>query len=347
MPRRDFSKVPFAATGDVVSIPATSQADGTVSVAQGWTYDYERDNGAGGGTPDPLAKNITRTSMNGILNEITASIGEMQQLGFSVWAASAAPYPVNAVVSYGNKNFISLIANNSATPADGASWAPFNSSVGRLTGKILMTAAGTYTPTPGTKFVVVKLVGGGGGGGGTAATSSTQYSVGGGGGGGSYSESFLTAAQVGASQSIVIGAGGIFGGIGGGIGGSGGTTSFGSLMAAPGGYGGGSATSTVTNSIAIGGSGGLTSTGGSLVNSGGMCGFPGISNAVGGSVGGAGGGTPLAGGAGGGLQGTSEVTGNAGSYYGAGGSGASTGPSGAGKRGGAGSPGAVIIEEYA
>lgn len=116
MPRRDFTKIAFADTGDKVSIPSATQPDGSVSVAQGYGFDYERDNGAGGGTPDPLAKNIEREDMNGILNEITASIGEIQQNGFSEWVLTAAPYPVNATVRHNGVNWRSDVTNNSDEP---------------------------------------------------------------------------------------------------------------------------------------------------------------------------------------------------------------------------------------
>lgn len=126
MPRRDFSKVAFAATGDTNSIPTPTQPDGSVSLQQGFTFDYQRDNGAGGGTPDPLAKNIDREDMNGILNEITASIGEIQQKGYSEWVLSAAPYPINAHVYHNALNWRSTIANNSAEPGVGAGWVNTN-----------------------------------------------------------------------------------------------------------------------------------------------------------------------------------------------------------------------------
>lgn len=124
MPRRDFSKVPFAATGDTNAIPDATQPDGSVSLAQGWGFDYQRDNGAGGGTPDPLAKNIDREDMNGILNEITASIGELQQNGYPIWVATAAPYPLNAIVRYAvnGLNYRSTVTNNSSTPGTNSNW---------------------------------------------------------------------------------------------------------------------------------------------------------------------------------------------------------------------------------
>lgn len=122
MPRRDYSKVAFAATGDTNIIPTATQPDGTISLQQGWGFDYQRDNGAGGGTPDPLAKNIDREDMNGIFNEITASLGEIQQNGFAIWVSTAAPYPINAVVRHNDINYLSAVTNNNSTPGANTDW---------------------------------------------------------------------------------------------------------------------------------------------------------------------------------------------------------------------------------
>ena len=135
MPRRDFTKVPFAATGDVTSIPTAVQPDGSVSMTTGYGFDYQRDNGAGGGTPDPLAKSIPRDATNGILNEITASIGEIQLNGLAIWAASAAPYPIHSMVRHNNTNWRSTVANNSAQPgvAPLANWIDTTAQIAQAT----------------------------------------------------------------------------------------------------------------------------------------------------------------------------------------------------------------------
>ncbi len=73
------------------------------------------------------------------------------------------------------------------------------------------TTAGTttYTPTSGMKLVCWTVVGAGGGGGsGARQAASTIASGGGGGGGGGKNYGCFTAAQIGASQSITVGAGG-------------------------------------------------------------------------------------------------------------------------------------------
>lgn len=349
MPRRDFTKVPFAATGDTTSIPTASQPDGTISLATGWGYDYERDNGAGGGTPDPLAKNIGRAQMNGILNEITASLGEIQLNGYPLWSASAVPYPINAVVRYGTKNFISLIDNNSTTPVAGANWAEFSAAGGKLMGVNMITSNTTYVPTPGTKFVIVEVVGGGGGGGGCSATASGQYAASAGGGGGSYAKSLYTVAQIGSGQAVVIGAAGLGGTA---QGGQGGSTTFGSLISAPGGGAGGACIpipTTMPNST-VPGPANPAATGGNILNCSGIPGQPGILSPYTVTVGGAGGGSPMFNGGGGAIQAaTSSPSGINATSPGGGGSGCVTGAAGASspaKTGGNGMAGAVLVWEY-
>jgi hypothetical protein len=86
-----------------------------------------------------------------------------------------------------------------------------------------ITTSGTYTPPANLAFIVLEAIGGGGAGGGAAIDSTHRHSVGGGGGSGTYARVELSAAQVGASATVTIGAGGV-GGTG--TGGTGGTTSF-------------------------------------------------------------------------------------------------------------------------
>src|SRR5579859_3128384 len=72
----------------------------------------------------------------------------------------------------------------------------------------VFTSTGTYTPTTGMKYCTIECLGGGGGGGGTAASGATVNTGGGGGGAGSYSRKTVTAATVGGSQAVTIGAAG-------------------------------------------------------------------------------------------------------------------------------------------
>src|SRR5690606_12165825 len=65
----------------------------------------------------------------------------------------------------------------------------------------------TYTPTAGTKSVVVEVVGAGGAGGGAQATTSGTVSVGGGGGSGGYAKGWIVSGFSGVT--VTVGAGGV------------------------------------------------------------------------------------------------------------------------------------------
>ncbi|MGR1224328.1 phage tail-collar fiber domain-containing protein [Aeromonas veronii] len=105
--------------------------------------------------------------------------------------------------------------------------------VGRLIGVQVFTSSATYTPTAGTKSVVVEVQGGGGAGGGAATTGAGTISASVGGAAGSYGKGRFTAGFSGVA--VTIGAGGA--GVSGGAGSSGGASSFGGLISAPGGAG--------------------------------------------------------------------------------------------------------------
>ncbi|WP_049849372.1 hypothetical protein [Trabulsiella odontotermitis] len=110
-----------------------------------------------------------------------------------------------------------------------------NGLVGRFIGLQIMKTSGTYVPTPGTKWLIVECVGGGGGGGGSQASAAGSCSVGSGGSEGCYGKSLFENTDD--SYSVIVGAGGAT--AVGAAGGQGGTTSFGELMVADGGLGGG------------------------------------------------------------------------------------------------------------
>lgn len=118
-------KVPFADTGDKISPPDSVQSDGSVSYPIGYGFDYQRDTSldSGGAPVDPLAKVFPREQHNGILNDITTAIGEMQINGLPAWQLAGAPYPVNALVRHADSNWRSFVSNNNTTPGVvGSSW---------------------------------------------------------------------------------------------------------------------------------------------------------------------------------------------------------------------------------
>lgn len=218
------------------------------------------------------------------------------------------------------------------------SLADSNGYVGRLIGVRTITSSGAYTPTPGTKSIIVEVQGAGGGGGGVGATISTSVAVGSGGGGGAYSKSYIT--KLDSSYTVTVGAGGA-GGVNG-NGGNGGSSSFG-IISAGGGFGGGSGNGVppiIQNSSGI-----PAASGGNILNLSGEnpCIGMAISNSV--IISGGGGDSPL--GIGGNQHG-SAGTGVSPTGYGAGGGGANAYANNSAQyNGAAGSNGVVIVWEYA
>jgi hypothetical protein len=201
------------------------------------------------------------------------------------------------------------------------------------------TANGTYTPTSGMKYCIVELVGGGGGSGGVVNTASYAASTGGSAGG--YAKVLLTAAQIGASKTVTIGAAGAAG-TNAGAGGQGGTTSLSTLISCTGGNGspfaasgfviyppGAGGVPTVTTGTAIATSNGAPGTlgatsGGTIV----ACGGTGASSPFGG----------------GGIGVAASAVGIAGNGYGSGGGGSAS--LNAAQTGAAGGAGYLVVTEY-
>ena len=203
----------------------------------------------------------------------------------------------------------------------------------------VFTSSGTYTPTPGMLYCLIECLGGGGGGGGAAGTAN-YYLGAGGGGAGSYSRTLASAATVGGSQTVTIGAAGNGGAAGFNVGASGGATSVGVLCTANGGAGGNAIN---TGSAAGGGNGGAAGTGD--VAGRGAPGFHGIYLNVSGTTAvayaGHGGSSSFGGGGLGGVN----TSGSAGTGFGSGGGGGAL--AGVGNAaGGNGAAGLVIITEY-
>ena len=116
-------KTAFANTGDKITIPSVTQADGSVSIPQGWGFDYERPREISPGVPDPDYKPVGREEMNGVLFMATQAIGEIQLQGAASWSSVGAPYPINAVVYHNSRAWLSTAATNNTEPgAVGASW---------------------------------------------------------------------------------------------------------------------------------------------------------------------------------------------------------------------------------
>jgi hypothetical protein len=135
----------------------------------------------------------------------------------------------------------------------------------------VFTASGTWTKPNGVRAARVRVVGGGGGSGGCNSAGTGQAASGGGGSGG-YSEQYILAASLSATETVTVGAAGAAGASGTNNGGTGGNSSFGSHCTGNGGAGGAGGINTTGNNRQAGGSGG-TGTGGDLNITGGVGGF--------------------------------------------------------------------------
>ncbi len=204
----------------------------------------------------------------------------------------------------------------------------------------VFTSSGTYTPTAGMDYCDIEVVGGGGGSGGCQTTPASTVCASGGGGGGGYARGIFSAASIGVSQTVTIGAAGAAGAVGNNAGGTGGTTSVGALISATGGTGGsGGAAGDI--SITVGGSGGSGSNGNFQTK--GTPGGIGVAVTVLGSAqaGGPGGSSFFGGGGD-----SSSSTATAAQSYGGGGGGGALPPSTGQIAGAVGFAGIVIITEY-
>jgi hypothetical protein len=208
----------------------------------------------------------------------------------------------------------------------------------------VFTTSGTYTPTSGMVYCQIVALGGGGAGGG-ANGGAGQVSLGGGGAAGEYAVGIFSAATIGASQTVTIGAAGT--GVSAANGNPGGNTSVGALISANGG-GGGSfvASSAGVPFPAAQGNGGTGGSGGDYRAPGQNGDLSWVLTVGGATFIGGGGNSQLGAGALSGFPGGGHGGGAAASGYGAGGEGtASTGGSGA-LAGGNGTAGIVIVQEF-
>jgi len=357
-----YFRFPFARSGDKTAVPDAVVPAGDVSYDQGYGPYYQLPK------TNPLAKDIERDKMNQVLNDITDAVRYVQELGVSAWIANADnggvafPYAKGARVMYTDgKIYVSQKAANTSLPTVTADW--FEDS-GRLLRTLVFlriggvqnviidgaaptpTGAGTYTPSAGMKFIIAEAQGGGNPGGGSLTTTTGNISGGSAGGAGAYGKGRYSAASVGASQPITVGAAGTQNlGAAGGVGG---TSSIGALLSAPGGLGSLSQNGIPSGQIIIGNNS-LTAapSGANLISIKGGCNNSSLcvtNGSVSGFLGGTGGFTPFGvGGAGTSLNApASPASGN----YGTGGGGTFLSQSSPSVTGGAATDGVVIIQEF-
>lgn len=298
---------------------------------------------SGGVAADPAYSTATYPST-------ATAAGTILRADGTNWEATTATYPnttTSQQILYSSANNVvgELATANSAIAATNSSGTLAMRAFSVVTQ--VFTSDGTYTPTDGMLYCIIECIGSGGGGGGSSTTSSSQGSAAGGGGGGGYARKTVSAATIGASQSVTVGNGGAAGAAGAGNGGTGGTVSVGSIVSATGGSGGQGVVAAPTPNGSLGGSGGVGVSGD--FNSNGGNGAVGIS--TGGattnfSMGGQGGNSVFGGGAPSRILLSGQIAGADGKVYGGGGSGGLCGVSGTQSAGGVGGKGIVIINEY-
>ena len=278
--------------------------------------DVELGTGVIGGTVTTMTRTVTRSRIGGTAGTSKINLSGTAYLAFTV-----------------SKNDIVTSLNSQA----GA----LNLSVVTQ----VFTSSGTYTPTTGMVYAIIECVGGGGGGGGVAGTSGDIF-IAGGGGSGSYSRLVASAATIGASKTVTIGAAGAGGTAGANNGSAGGDTSVGSLCIGKGGGGGRGASVSISN--ITGGAGGVAGTGGfTPPGSPGEPGFYAIGTTI---LVGSGMGASSSFGGGAASAAVTDTTATAGVAAGAnsgsGGSGANAVNTASTAAGGSGAAGVVVVTEY-
>lgn len=326
-----------AGTATITNV-APSATSGVPLISQGAAADPAFGTAvvAGGGT------GATSFNINGVVISNTATTTPLAALTLTngqVVIGSTGNPPAAATLTAGTGISITNAANSITIASTGGSGF---TSVNIQT----FTGSGTYTPTAGMLYCIVEMVGGGGGGAGAGATGGNQASIGGGGGGGEYARGVFSAATIGASKTVTIGAAGTAG-VAGGNGGTGGTTSLSTLLTAVGGSGGITGGPGSNGAASNGGAGGTGGTGsGTYFHGVGGTGTASYTTGGVGSIGFSGSGGASAFG-GGGAPLNSFGAGNApGAGFGGGGGGALQVASQGGQPGGAGAAGFVVITEY-
>ncbi|SOY65586.1 hypothetical protein CBM2586_B10181 [Cupriavidus phytorum] len=212
---------------------------------------------------------------------------------------------------------------------------------GRYLGTQTFLASGTYVPAPGMSVAKWRAQGGGGGGAGCGGAGAGNVSAGAPGTNGAYAEGTVTAAQVGASKPVTIGAGGA--GASNAAGSDGGATSMGTLFSVPGGKGGGAPVNNTAAPTVVGNGNVTAAATGAALSSQGLA--ENFSQAISANIGIGGAGGHSVFGPGGRSVGINS-NGNPGFGYGAGGSGTVVNQAGGTATGGNGAAGIMILDEF-
>ncbi len=266
------------------------------------------------------------------LNELAAALGNDPNFATTMLNALAGKQPLdNTLTNLSGKDVAGLLT-----------YLGLGDGTGRLVKCQVFNTSGTYTPTAGTKFAIVEVVGGGGAGGGCQVGTPSNAACGGGGMSGEYVKARVDNPVI---TTVTIGAGGV--GVSAAAGTGGGDSSFGARIKAKGGLGG--ATLSEGASVAVvGPTGGYVApgfTGANIFGSGSGYTMPGTRYSGILAIGGPGGSSAL--GAGGGSQ---AIVGEGFDAKGPGGGGSGAcvyGGATQQRAGGSGMKGIILVWEYA
>lgn len=118
-----YIRIPFAEAGDRTAVPEASQPSGAVSYTDGFTVDYQLEQGV-----DPDAKDVPRQEFNQIIYATQVPIQQYQQFGFPDFITTSDnggtpfSYSANATVRYNGINYFSLVDFNTELPTNAAFW---------------------------------------------------------------------------------------------------------------------------------------------------------------------------------------------------------------------------------
>lgn len=313
----------------------------------------------------PAARIALNAALNGIDTWNAGASAPTNYQAFTPWLDTSGATPILKIRNAANTAWVNVLAYNGADASlapwyinesnmasNSATRVPSQQSVKsfvetgyRLTGRRTLTSgtAATFTPTAGTRYLRVQIIGATGGGGGVDGQGAGTYAIGGAGGNGGFTEkTFVVGSQ---TFTYTIGARGNGGTAGANNGTAGGTTSFtassdGTIQVTGG--GGGDGTLAVATGRVAQKAGGVGS-GGDINYRGNQC-LSGRWNAGTGFVD-SNNGAPLFGG--GITEGSGSQAGTASSSYGAGGTGAQvTSADTANYAGGNGIAGVIYVEEF-
>ncbi len=277
------------------TFPATGGAAGNILISDGTNYIASTSlwpNTVGNSGKIVRSNGTSNTYSTATYPDVATGTGTMLRADGTNWVASTSTFAdtygaSTLLYSNGANTVVGLAtASNGLLTTDGSSVPSITalSGLGILASLVKTVkvqtfttpGANTYTPSTGMLYCTIEVQAPGGGGGGVVTSIALQTTISGGGGGGGYARKTVTAATIGASQTVTIGSVGTAGANTGTNGGTGGTTSVGAIVSATGGVGGSGLNASGLGANSVGGVGGVGSSGDININGGG--GFNGMTS---------------------------------------------------------------------